>query len=245
MRVKGGAALALSSQRVAHARTMDPHLQPPAHPAAQYYHPQQVMHQPPPQAPPPQQQLPTAAAGFLKFPKAMCTFDGSTFSVDPRYSIRCRVGQGAQGVICSAVDLHQPEGTEVAVKKLPNALDEVMASKRLLRELRLLRHLRHENILSLSDIMLPPSTNVLLWKDVYIVSELMDTDLHYVIHSKQPLSEAHTRYFLYQVPLTPRTAATSRVRARQAVGRCAHPRLPASILQPTISRGAGECNLPL
>jgi len=27
----------------------------------------------------------------------------------------------------------------------------------------------------------------------------MDTDLHYVIHSKQPLSDAHTRYFLYQI----------------------------------------------
>lgn len=37
------------------------------------------------------------------------------------------------------------------------------------------------------------------WKDVYIVSELMDADLHYVIHSKQPLSESHIRYFLYQV----------------------------------------------
>jgi len=27
----------------------------------------------------------------------------------------------------------------------------------------------------------------------------MDTDLHYIIHSKQPLSEEHFKYFLYQV----------------------------------------------
>ena len=53
----------------------------------------------------------------------------------------------------------------MAVKKMPNALDEVLASKRLLRELRLLRLLKHENIIALTDIMLPPSTNVLLWKD--------------------------------------------------------------------------------
>jgi len=45
----------------------------------------------------------------------------------------------------------------------------------------------------------PPFAAQEEWKDVYIVSELMDTDLHYVIHSKQPLSEAHTRYFLYQI----------------------------------------------
>ena len=33
----------------------------------------------------------------------------------------------------------------------------------------------------------------------YIVSELMDTDLHYIIHSKQPLTDEHFKYFLYQI----------------------------------------------
>ena len=27
----------------------------------------------------------------------------------------------------------------------------------------------------------------------------MDTDLHYIIHSKQPLTDEHFKYFLYQV----------------------------------------------
>ena len=27
----------------------------------------------------------------------------------------------------------------------------------------------------------------------------MDTDLHYIIHSKQPLSDEHFKYFLYQI----------------------------------------------
>ena len=137
--------------------------------------------------------------GFLNFPKSVCSFDGTTFAVDPRYKIRCRIGQGAQGVICSAIDQHSPDNREMAVKKMPNALDEVMASKRLLRELRLLRHLKHENILSLTDIMLPPSTNVLLWKDVYTVSELMDTDLNYVITSGQEITDDHVQYFTAQL----------------------------------------------
>lgn len=34
--------------------------------------------------------------------------------------------------------------------------------------------------------------------DVYIVSELMDTDLHKVIYSKQRLSVEHIQYFIYQ-----------------------------------------------
>ena len=136
---------------------------------------------------------------FRPFPKACVSFDDIMFMVDPRYQIRSRVGRGAQGVICSAIDLHSATRREIAIKKLPNALDEVMASKRLLRELRLLRHLKHENILSLMDIMLPPSTNVLLWKDVYIASELMDTDLNYVIMSGQELTRDHVQYFTAQL----------------------------------------------
>jgi len=151
----------------------------------------QSMAAPPPPGTPP--------GMFLYFPKTLTQFDGTTFAVDPQYKIRCHVGHGAQGIICSAIDLHRPNGQEVAVKKLSNALDEVMASKRLLRELRLLRLLRHENLVSLTNIMLPPSTNVLLWKDVYIVSELMDTDLHYVIESGQSLTDDHVQYFTAQL----------------------------------------------
>ena len=35
--------------------------------------------------------------------------------------------------------------------------------------------------------------------DVYIVSELMDTDLHQIISSPQPLTDDHCQYFLYQI----------------------------------------------
>jgi len=136
---------------------------------------------------------------FLTFAKSICTFDGITFAVDPRYVIRCHVGQGAQGVIWSAVDMQSPTQNEVAVKKMANALDEVLASKRLLRELRLLRHLKHENIVALTDIMLPPSTNVLLWKDVYVVYDLMDTDLDYVIKSGQEITDDHIQYISWQL----------------------------------------------
>lgn len=42
------------------------------------------------------------------------------------------------------------------------------------------------------------------FKDVYVVYELMDTDLHQIIRSPQPLSDDHAQYFLYQVPQTDR-----------------------------------------
>ena len=37
------------------------------------------------------------------------------------------------------------------------------------------------------------------YKDVYLVYELMDTDLHQIISSPQPLTDDHCQYFLYQI----------------------------------------------
>uniref|UniRef100_A0A7R9SVU4 Protein kinase domain-containing protein n=1 Tax=Polyblepharides amylifera TaxID=1486889 RepID=A0A7R9SVU4_9CHLO len=42
-------------------------------------------------------------------------------------------------------------------------------------------------------------TNKDNFQDVYIVYELMDTDLHQIIRSAQPLSDDHCQYFVYQL----------------------------------------------
>jgi hypothetical protein len=59
------------------------------------------------------------------------------------------------------------------------------------------RHLRHENIIGVKDIMVPAARDK--FNDVYIVYELMDTDLHQIIRSPQPLTNEHFQYFVYQV----------------------------------------------
>jgi serine/threonine protein kinase len=64
-----------------------------------------------------------------------------------------------------------------------------------LRELRLMRHMgKHENIISLTDIYVRESAD-----ELYIIMELLDCDLHRIISSKQPLTENHYRYFLFQL----------------------------------------------
>jgi hypothetical protein len=45
--------------------------------------------------------------------------------------------------------------------------------------------------------MRPPGTSP-LFNHLYVVYELMDTDLHQVIRSSQPLSPDHLAYILYQ-----------------------------------------------
>lgn len=73
-----------------------------------------------------------------------------SFDVRARYTMHEVVGQGAQGIICSAHDSLAEEGaTAVAIKKVSNVFEDAMASKRLLREVQLLRHFHHENILRL------------------------------------------------------------------------------------------------
>ena len=76
-----------------------------------------------------------------------------------------------------------------------NAFENRTDARRTLREILLLRHRRHENVIAVRDIMRASRDK---FNDVYLVYELMDTDLHQIIRSPQPLSDEHARYFTYQ-----------------------------------------------
>lgn len=123
-----------------------------------------------------------------------------------RYTIKEVIGKGSYGVVCSAVDIKT--GEKVAIKKINNVFDHVSDATRILREIKLLRLLRHPgdlktwlvrctcpfrcfllewqrstkscsaDIVEIKHIMLPPSPRQ--FKDIYVVFELMETDLHQV-----------------------------------------------------------------
>jgi serine/threonine protein kinase len=79
----------------------------------------------------------------------------------------------------------------VAVKKVSNAFSNAVDARRTLREMALMRHLRHDNVAPLRDVLTTGD-------DVYLVYELMDTDLHRICRSPQALSDEHISFFLYQ-----------------------------------------------
>eukprot|EP00980_Cylindrotheca_fusiformis_P018942 scaffold6331_cov195-Cylindrotheca_fusiformis.AAC.6 len=63
----------------------------------------------------------------------------------------------------------------------------------------LLKHFKHENIVGIVDMM-PPNVRYLEdYHDIYMVTDLMETDLHRIIYSKQKLSMDHVQYFAYQL----------------------------------------------
>lgn len=105
-----------------------------------------------------------------------------------------KVGSGAYG--CVASFKNTKTGELIAVKKVTNAFADLVDGKRILREVKLLRHLDHNNIIRILDMYPPPSPN---FDDIYIITDLMETDLHRVIYSKQPLTEEHHQYFVHQI----------------------------------------------
>jgi len=121
---------------------------------------------------------------------------GNLFEITHKYQPPIMpIGRGASGIVCSVMNSETKE--MVAIKKIANAFDNHMDAKRTLREIKLLRHLDHENIIGIRDVIPPPVPQA--FNDVYIGTELMDTDLHHIIRSNQELSEEHSQYFLYQI----------------------------------------------
>jgi mitogen-activated protein kinase 1/3 len=120
-----------------------------------------------------------------------------TFQVDVRYQNLEVIGSGSYGLVCSATDtvLNQ----KVAIKKVADMFQDLVDAKRILREIKLLRHLDgHQNVVGIRDLMTNPP-DVTNFDDVYIVTDLFECDLDRIISSTQPLTDAHAQYFIYQV----------------------------------------------
>lgn len=116
------------------------------------------------------------------------------FKVPGHLDMIKKVGSGAYGTVVSFQDPRT--GEKLAVKKITDAFNDLVDGKRILREVKLLRCLKHDNIISILDMYPPDHPD---FDDIYIVTDLMETDLHRVIYSKQVLNDEHHQYFSYQI----------------------------------------------
>lgn len=118
----------------------------------------------------------------------------SALSLPPHLSVVQRLGSGAYGEVYLCND--SKSGTQVAVKWIRDFTKDPLCGKRILREVRLLAALRHENLLKLIDLLPVPHPD---FDDVYIVMPYMHLDLYKVIYSKMKLSESHSQAFVCQI----------------------------------------------
>ncbi|KAJ8791848.1 hypothetical protein J1605_020570 [Eschrichtius robustus] len=105
------------------------------------------------------------------------------------------VGSGAYGSVCSAYDTRLRQ--RVAVKKLSRPFQSLIHARRTYRELRLLKHLKHENVIGLLDVF-TPATSLEDFSEVYLVTTLMGADLNNIVKC-QALSDEHVQFLVYQL----------------------------------------------
>jgi len=125
----------------------------------------------------------------------------TTWDIPERYQNLSAVGAGAYGQVCSSDDARSvsTEGVaqKVAIKKLARPFQSAIHAKRTYRELRMLKHMRHENIIGLLDVFTPASS-IETFSDVYLVTHLMGADLNNIVKT-QKLSDEHVQFLVYQI----------------------------------------------
>mmetsp|Transcript_29138 Transcript_29138/g.48988 ORF Transcript_29138/g.48988 Transcript_29138/m.48988 type:complete len:415 (+) Transcript_29138:129-1373(+) len=121
----------------------------------------------------------------------------NSFYIDQRYRSLKPIGDGSYGFVASATDT--VTNSKVAIKKVKDTFIDVVDAKRILREIKLLNHFdKHDNIITILDIMTNPP-NKEHFDDIYIVTNLMESDLERIIRSRQVLTDQHLQYFLFQI----------------------------------------------
>ena len=83
------------------------------------------------------------------------------------------LGRGSYGVVCAGINNETEE--KIAIKKVIKLFREKSETKRLLREIKLLKFFNHDNIIKINDLLNPVKIKNL--DELYIVTELMDSDL--------------------------------------------------------------------
>jgi mitogen-activated protein kinase 15 len=108
-----------------------------------------------------------------------------------KYDVVQKLGKGAYGIVWKATDKKNSE--KVALKKIFDAFQNATDAQRTFREVVFLQQMgNHENIVQLHSVFKADND-----RDLYLVFEYMETDLHAVIRANI-LEDVHKQYVLYQ-----------------------------------------------
>ncbi|THD23556.1 Mitogen-activated protein kinase [Fasciola hepatica] len=109
------------------------------------------------------------------------------------YDIVKRLGKGAYGIVWRAKN--KKNGNTVALKKIFDAFRNQTDAQRTFREITFLQAFAgHPNIIRLLNVIKADNN-----KDIYLVFEHMDSDLHNCIKKGNILKDVHKKYIFYQL----------------------------------------------
>lgn len=109
-----------------------------------------------------------------------------------KYHVCQKLGKGAYGIVWKAIERRSND--IVALKKIFDAFQNSTDAQRTFREVMFLQELNdHENIIKLLNVLKAEND-----RDLYLVFEYMETDLHAVIRANI-LEEVHKQFIMYQL----------------------------------------------
>ena len=108
-----------------------------------------------------------------------------------RYDVQQKLGKGAYGIVWRAQDKKTKD--VVALKKIFDAFQNSTDAQRTFREIEFLKQMNgHEHIITLTNVLKADND-----RDIYLVFEYMETDLHAAIRANI-LQDIHKQYILWQ-----------------------------------------------
>ena len=118
------------------------------------------------------------------------------WDIKHKYQIDSIVGKGSYGQVCKATCLKS--GVRVAIKKIDKVFDDTIDCKRILREITLLRKLKHPCVVNLIEV-LQPSKNLDNYQTIYLVFEFAESDIKKILKSPMHLEMVHIKTIIYNL----------------------------------------------
>jgi mitogen-activated protein kinase 1/3 len=115
----------------------------------------------------------------------------------PDYQLIERIGCGAYSTVWRT--MHLPTGKQYAIKKQVNIFDDLIDCKHILREIKLLRLLKHQNIVRLVDVRV--NEGDAKFNSLSLILELGAADLKKILKSAHCLVDFHVKKFIYELLL--------------------------------------------
>ena len=134
-----------------------------------------------------------AAPYPFPIPGGCADWDFATLT--PRFQLTHQIGRGSFGLVFRALDHSVNPPRAVAIKRVANCVGPGVLlenTRRILREVRILRRLRTDTVVRLIHVCPPSRAD---YTDMYLVFEKMDSDFKELfLNVEQELSVHHVRF---------------------------------------------------